>query len=251
MEAQSPHLQPVDEQRLWKDFNEQRTPQTRSALIDHYLPLSRKIAKILYAKRGGLDVEFVDYLQQAAQGLIEAIDRFDSTRGVPFESYASARIRGAVLNSLPAMSEKYAQISLRKRLQQERVESLTQQIGEGHSRERDSFRELADLAVGLAISYMLEGTGLIGLESSPLAVGRDAYSSLEQRELTDSLKRLVEALPDRERTVIHYHYYQGLSFTHVAEILGVTKGRVSQIHRQALQLIREAHAADSQLNLSG
>ncbi len=202
MEARGPHLQPGDAQRLWKDFNQQRSQETRNLLFDHYLPLSRKIAKILYARRGGLEVEFVDYLQQAAQGLIEAIDRFDPTRGVAFEAYAAVRIRGAVLNSLTAMSEKYAQLSLRKRLHQERVESLTEQMQAGEHGARDSFRELADLTVGLAISYMLEGTGLVGAETSPLAGGRDAYSSVEQRQLADSLRRLVEALPERERTVV-------------------------------------------------
>jgi len=250
MDAPSSHLQPPEEQRLWREFKEQRTRETRNRLIDHYLPFSRKIAKMLYAKRGGLDVEFLDYVQQAAQGLIEAIDRFDETRGTAFEAYASVRIRGAVLNSLTAMSEKYAQLSLRKRLRQERVDSLTDQIRE-RPRTRDNFRELADLAVGLAISYMLEGTGLVSAEPSPPVTGRDAYSSLEQEQLAESLKRLVEALPERERRVVFYHYYQGLSFTHVAEILGVTKGRVSQIHSQALQLIREARSATGPLDLIG
>src|SRR5215212_1729643 len=134
MDAQSSHLQPADEQRLWKAFNEQHSQDARNLLIDHYLPLSGKIAKMLYAKRGGLEVEFVDYLQQAAQGLIEAIDRFDPTRGVAFEAYAALRIRGAVLNSLTAMSEKYAQLSLRKRLRQERVESLTEEMPRAHAR---------------------------------------------------------------------------------------------------------------------
>jgi RNA polymerase sigma factor for flagellar operon FliA len=145
-------------------------------LIDHYLPLSRKIAKILYVKRGGVEVEFVDYLQQAAQGLIEAIDRFDPTRGVAFASYATVRIRGAVLNSLTAMSEKYAQLSLHKRLHQERVDSLAEQMHERSTRTRDSFLELADLTVGLAISYMLEGTGL-AVSSRLLASGRDAIQA--------------------------------------------------------------------------
>lgn len=250
MDAQSSPLQPADEQRLWRDFKEQGSQEARNLLIDHYLPLSRKIAKILYAKRGGLEVEFVDYSQESAQGLIEAIDRFDPTRGVAFETYAAVRIRGAVLNSLTAMSEKYAQLGVRKRLRQERVDSLTEQMHE-RTRTRDSFRELADLAVGLAISYMLEGTGLVSVETSPLAGGRDAYSSIEQRQLADSLRRLVEALPDRERRVVFYHYYQGLSFTHIAEMLGVSKGRVSQVHSQALQLIREARSADGPLDLSG
>jgi RNA polymerase sigma factor for flagellar operon FliA len=119
------------------------------------------------------------------------------------------------------------------------------------TRGRDSFLELAELAIGLAISYMLEGTGLVGAETSQLGGSRDAYASVEQRQLADALRRLVDALPERERMVVQSHYYQGLSFTEVAERLGVTKGRVSQIHRQALQLLREAHAADGQLDLSG
>jgi len=250
MDAPGSDLQPADEQALWRQCNEQRSREARNRLIDHYLPFSRKIAKMLYAKRGGLDVEFADYVQQAAQGLIDAIDRFDATRGVAFEAYAAVRIRGAVLNSLTAMSEKYAQISLRKRLHQERVDSLTEQM-QARPRARDSFRELADLAVGFAISYMLEGTGLVSAERSASAGGRDAYSSVEQDQLADSLKRLVEALPERERRVIFYHYYQGLSFTHIADMLGVTKGRVSQIHSQALQLIREARSAVGPLDLIG
>jgi RNA polymerase sigma factor for flagellar operon FliA len=251
MEPKGPHVPPGDAQGLWNDFKDQRSQETRNRLLDHYLPLSRKIAKILYARRGGLEVEFADYLQQATQGLIEAIDRFDPTRGVAFETYATVRIRGAVLNSLPAMSEKYAQINLRKRLRRERVDSLTEPMQEPGTRARDSFLELAELAIGLAISYMLEGTGMVGAETSSWAGGRDAYSSMEQRQLADSLRRLVEALPQRERTVVQSHYYQGLSFTEVAETLGVTKGRVSQIHRQALQLIREAQAAEGRLDLSG
>jgi RNA polymerase sigma factor for flagellar operon FliA len=243
-------LQPEDERRLWRELSEHRSQDARNRLIDHYLPFSRKIARALYAKRGGLDVEFLDYVQHAAQGLIEAIDRFDVSRGVAFEAYAGTRIRGAVLNNLTAMSEKYAQISLRKRLQQERVDSLSEQVG-GKPPARDSFRELADLAVGLAISYMLEGTGIVSAEKPVAAVQRDAYSHIEQDQLVDSLKQLVDALPERPRRVIVYHYYQGLSFTHIAELLGVTKGRVSQIHTQALQLIREARSATRTLDLTG
>jgi RNA polymerase sigma factor FliA len=241
-------LQPEDERRLWRELSEQRSQEARNELIDHYLPFSRKIAKALYAKRGGLEVEFVDYVQQASQGLIEAVDRFDSSHGIAFEAYASARIRGAVLNSLSAMSEKYAQLGLRKRMREERVASLTEHM---RAQPRDAFRELADLAVGLAISYMLEGTGLVAVEGQPPAGGREPYSNIEQEQLADSLKRLVDALPERERRVVFYPYYQGLSFTDIAGLLGLTKGRVSQIHSQALQLIREARSITGPLNLLG
>ena len=155
-----------------------------------------------------------------------------------FESYATVRIRGAVLNS-PTPSR--AQLSLHKRLHRERG-LLAEQI---FTRTRTGTAAELRSPVGLAISYMLEAR-VWSVSSATFGRWRDAYSSIEQRQLADALGN--EALPilseGRSSTA-------GLSFTHVAEILGVTKGRVSQIHRQALQLIREAHAVDSQLDLSG
>lgn len=237
--------------QLWAEFAESRSDSARAGLIELYLPFSTRMARILFARRGGLEVEFDDYLQQARTGMIEAIDRYDPRRGISFEVYAATRIRGSVLNSLASMSEKYAQLDLRKRLRAERLDSLTEAFEVRGPARVDTFLELADLAIGLAVSYMLEDTGLVNRTQSPLAMHRDAYASVAQRQVTQHVRKLVDALPERERLVIRAHYFQGESFSDIAERLKLTRGRVSQIHSQALQLIREAYGGDAQLDLLG
>jgi RNA polymerase sigma factor FliA len=232
---------------LWSDFAARRDADARNHVIEHYLPLARTIAATLYARRGAVVVEFMDYMQLATLGLIESVDRFDAQRGVPFEAYAAPRIRGSVLNALEALSETYEQSELRGRLRQDRLESLHRGWAAGKS---DLFGELADIAVGFALGYMLEGSGLVSPDEAHDGYRQEFYRGVEQRQLGESLARLVAALPPQERRVVRYHYYQGLEFQEIARLFGVTKGRISQIHRQALQLIREARDASGDLSVS-
>ena len=232
---------------LWRAFAAGRDADARNRVIEHYLPLARAIAATLYVRRGAVVVEFMDYMQLATLGLIESVDRFDVQRGVPFEAYAAPRLRGAVLNALDGLSETYEQSELRKRLRQDRLESLHRGWAAGKS---DLFGELADIAVGFALGYMLEGSALVSPDEAHDGYRQEFYRGVEQRQLGETLARLVAALPDQERRVVRYHYYQGLEFQEIAGLFGVTKGRISQIHRQALQLIREARSASGDLSVS-
>jgi RNA polymerase sigma factor for flagellar operon FliA len=230
----------ADLSAIWREFAATRDLGLRNQLVEAHLELARTIAAMLYRHRGTLEVEFGDYLQFATLGLIEAVDRFDVGRGVAFASFASIRMRGAVLNSLSALSEEYQQIDLRKRLRLDRVESLRRPETGG----RDLFARLADMAVGLALSQLLEGSGMLQGEGDTTATYQQQfYDSTRERQLRETLERVVKSLPEQERRVIRYHYFQNIGFGDVAELLGVTKGRVSQIHRRALQLLRQAQVA--------
>lgn len=237
-----------EERALWMRFVKHRETEIRNQLIERYLPLCRVIAATLFARRGGAEVEFADYMQIATIGMIEAVDRFDPARDTQFATFATPRIRGSVLNSLTDLSEKYAQYSLRKRLEKERLESL--QAARPREGGKTLFTELADVAIGLTLSYLLEGSGMILSSQSEGSYRAEFYQGIAHRQLCETIQRLVDALPDSERRVVRYHYYQGLSFTEIAELLSLTKGRISQIHRQALQLLREARANDGSLMLS-
>jgi RNA polymerase sigma factor for flagellar operon FliA len=237
-----------EEFTLWQQFHQTREPRLRNKLIERYLPLARMVAATLFARRGSIELEFSEYLQAATVGLIEAVDRFDIGRQVHFAAFALPRIRGSVLNSLEGLSERYAQYRLRRRLAEEREASLRE--GRKLSEVDDLFSELADVAVGLALSYLLEDSGMLIPAESRDSYRHDFYQSVAHRELRDSIARLVDALPEKERTVVRYHYYQGLSFTEIAELLVLSKGRISQLHRQALQLLREAQMATGNLALN-
>lgn len=207
----------------------------RARLIEAYLPFARILAARLYAARIDYDVEFDDYLQYATVGLIESVDRFDPGFGVLFKTFAAHRIQGAVSNGLEQSSEKRVQVSTRKRLLAERRDAAAAVLGGDAA---DLFQQLADVAVGLALGYVLENPAeerLADADDTP-----QGYGALEMAQLRSRLESLVSALPQRERLVIKYHYLNHTPFNVIADTMGLTKGRISQIHRNALDLLRKA-----------
>jgi len=199
------------------------------------------------------DAEFADYMQYATLGLIEAVDAFDWQRGVQFNTFATYRIQGAIRNCIANFSERREQVGLLYRLKKERIDSIKHgDEAPPPKRRREKggalVRELADVAVIWALSYLLEGSGMLAPRGEAQYV-EQFYDGLELRQLKDKLVGLVDALPDQERRIIKYHYFQNLEFTEIAVIFGVTKGRISQIHKRALLLLREAHAIAGGLDL--
>jgi RNA polymerase sigma factor for flagellar operon FliA len=229
-----------EEREVWRLYVEARTPERRGLLIERYLSCAHKIAAFLYSRRHDNTVEFADYLQLARVGLVEAIDRFDPSFDVNFETFASYRIRGAVLNGIHRYSEKSSQQTHRQAVMRERSESLQEQAEDDQTAE-DSFEELVDVTIGLALGYILEDSNIWSAERMDRE--SDPYRSLEFKRLSERLGLIVQALPERERAIIRHHYFEFMEFNMVAELFGVSKGRISQLHARALQLIREAFDA--------
>jgi RNA polymerase sigma factor for flagellar operon FliA len=210
-------------------------PCARARLIETYLPFARILAAKLYAARIDHDIEFEDYLQYATVGLIESVDRFDPAFGTLFKTFAAHRIQGAISNGLEQLSEKRVQVATRRRLQAERREcaSAVLDLGAG-----DLFQQLADVAVSLALGFVLDGAG----DEAPGENGapQQPYGALEMAQLRSRVQALVAGLPQRERLVIKYHYLNQVPFNLIADTMGITKGRVSQIHHNALDLLRKS-----------
>jgi RNA polymerase sigma factor for flagellar operon FliA len=97
---------------------------------------------------------------------------------------------------------------------------------------------LVDMAVGLALGFMLEGTGLYHDEGEP-ATQVTAYDSLAWKEMVDRLVAELTRLPERDRLIIRLHYLEDVNFDQIAILLGLTKGRISQLHKSALMLLRK------------
>lgn len=220
-----------------------RQGRHREELIAHYLPLARIWAAKLYRARLDDSVPFDDYLQYARLGLVEAIDRFDPGRQASFETFSSYRIRGAVLNGLGRESELAAQRAQWTAVARERVDSLHPEA----DRVTADLEDLAQLTVGLALGLLLDEES----EPSDPSVAANPYSATELADLRGVVRRLVDRLPDREREIIRQHYFHEREFQLVAQDLGVTKGRVSQLHSQALvriaTLLDQASSLDRRL----
>jgi RNA polymerase sigma factor for flagellar operon FliA len=224
-----------DESALWKSYVASRDDSIRKRLVDAKLPFARVIAGKVYAGRHHDEFEFDEYLQFAVVGLMESIDRFDPDRGAHFGTYAGRRIIGAILSGLEKLSEKQQQISFRHKIVNERVASLQPTI-KPESLEQ-LFSCLADVGFGLALSYLLDGSGMIDVgERSAVA---SQYDRLEMKQLQQRIRGLLTRLPDMEQRVIRYHYLQDMPFHEIAARCVLTKGRISQLHRNGLALLGE------------
>jgi RNA polymerase sigma factor for flagellar operon FliA len=209
-------------------------PAERAGLVDAYTPLVRRLAARAYSRRVGGELEYADLVQLGMVGLLEAIDRYTPARGVRFETFATYRVEGAILNGLPSYSELQRQLALRRELARERAQSLRQGAGK---QERSALERLADLAIGLALGFALEDSGP-GSFDEP-AHPDNAYARTELAQLRSQLAGLTEQLPENEQRVIFRHYFQQQPFDEIAAGMGLSKGRISQIHHAALRRLRE------------
>jgi len=218
------------EKALWAKWLSGSDPACRAQLIDFYSDWTRFIAKRIFIRVRIPGVEWADFMQLATVGLLESLDRFEPARGLNFTTYARHRVRGSILNGLrlyrdQTNGEWHSNDIVRV---SDRTESLL-----GEEGQPDLLTEIVDITVGLAIGHFLD-LKFLGTDKE-----NDAYAAVENDLLMEDLAHMVEDLPAREAMIIKYHYYQQLPFVEIAELLGVTKGRVSQLHKQAVARLRK------------
>lgn len=215
-----------DESTVWRRWREHRDTLDRDALVQAYAPWARKVARDVFMRCRGRTSDWPDYVQNASLGLVEAVASYDERRGVPFEAYARLRVRGAVFNGLRDLASHAPGAS--DAPGRERVDSLL----EGDV--ADPVDLLVAVVSGLASGHVLESMG------SPEACPAPAtpYEEAVRSELAGIMAVTMHRLPARERDVLVFHYLNHLAFHQVADMLGVTRGRISQLHRQALQRLR-------------
>ncbi|MBX9645219.1 MAG: sigma-70 family RNA polymerase sigma factor [Novosphingobium sp.] len=227
-----------EEAALWRRFHETHEGLLREGLFERYRRFARSLAR-RHARRSGLRQDLVEDLEQFAyRGLLEAIDRFDPVRGSTFLAFSSARIAGSIVDGLAQLDERGAQLRFRRQLERERLNSLT----EGQSRGRSATEELSELVTELALGLMLSAQDR---DAPSDFAGRsdNGFDSLAWHETRNVLGQRVEQLPEPERTVIRQHYLNDLLFSQIAAILGLSKGRISQLHKSALQKLRKSMKA--------
>ena len=223
------------EAAAWRNFVDSRSGEARLDLFDRYLPDARAIARQEWHRTRCANFDPGDAEQLAHEALLTAIDRFDPSRGVPFMAFARLRIRGAIRNELSKSSESAAIASYRRRAEKDRLAS----IREAASQDDDPLSALRDLAVGIAIGLLLEPNAIAELEKVPDA-DPSAYDELAWHQLVTELHGKIDLLPERERQILDYHYRQGVKFQEIARLMGLTKGRISQLHAQALKRLQRA-----------
>ena len=236
-----------EEKRLWNEFS--RTGSGRDELILKYLPLIKYVVgRMTVTPPQGLDYE--DLLSFGVFGLMDAVDKFDPSKGFVFQTYAIPRIRGAILDEL-RKCDWYSRTAREKVHKLNRaLEKILRDHGSANDQlvmkemgvGEDEYYEIQDLASRGYITSLDDMTPLDDGEVSVEATLADETPGISERLDDESDKQqLAEALselPERERTMLSLYYYEGLTLKEIGHVLGVTESRVSQIHGKALSMLR-------------
>lgn len=241
------HLE-AEEVALWQALSSNEQMAARQALFRRYEFLARRVAWQFRHRNARTPVELAELQQLASVGLLEAIDSYRPDRGVPFRYYSPRRIAGAISDGLARHSEINQQINTARRIQRERARSLLagRKAGKGLASKLDV---LGEIAAELALGLMLDDSALILVDECDRRP--DAFETLAWQQALQQLRSTLETMADPPRAVITWHYIDGLPFEAVARMMGLSKGRISQIHRQGLELLRKRLRSTDQLRLEG
>ena len=236
--------------KLWEEYAKEHSPQIREQIIIEYANLVKIVAGRL-SMYLGYTVEYDDLVGYGTFGLIDAIDKFDLLKGVKFETYASLRIRGAILDQIRKMD--WIPRTLRQK--QKKIDQAYQKLELEHGRagtDEEVAEEIGITADELANwQSQTKVTNLISLDEfleqgAEVRVDTDASSHFEQpervmerEEMKEVLIQTLEKLTENEKKVITLYYYEELTLKEISQILSVSESRVSQLHTKALQKMRQ------------
>jgi RNA polymerase sigma factor FliA len=238
-------------QALWERYFQDGDPAVREQLILQYSPLVKYVMGRLAISLPAI-LDYEDILSFGTIGLIEAVERFDHTKGVKFETYAIARIRGAIIDALRSLDRLPRSVRQKAREANEAILRLTNELGRDPTDEEvaaalnvgaDAYRKTqvdsSWITVSLDTLGMTDGEDDTG---GAMAVadpdGEDFSADLERQELIGDLADAIRDLPDREQLILSLYYKEELTMREVSEVLGISESRVCQLHARALTRLR-------------
>lgn len=238
-----------NKERLWIEYTHSQTSVIREQIIIEYVPLVKMVAGRLAVYLGS-NVEYDDLVSYGIFGLIDAIDKFDYGKGIKFETYASLRIRGAILDQIRKMDWIPRSVRQKQKAIDAAIKKLEAERGSNYSDE--------DIAKELGITedeycVWLGQTNISNVASLDDFVdqGNDVKSSnnaaylriepervVEEKELKRALSDALSALTEKEQKVVLLYYFEELTLKEISRVMDVSESRVSQLHSKALKKLK-------------
>ncbi|MDF2589395.1 MAG: polymerase, sigma 28 subunit, FliA/WhiG [Anaerocolumna sp.] len=235
--------------KLWEEYSKSKNPEVREKIIIEYANLVKIVAGRL-SMYLGYNVEYDDLVGYGIFGLIDAVDKFDYYKGVKFETYASFRIRGAILDEIRKMD--WIPRTLRQK--QRKIDAAFQKIEAEQGRsatdeevakeleitleEFDTWQNQTKVSSLLSLDEYIDQGSEVKMESSLSAQFETPEKVVEKQELKETLAKTLETLTEKEKKVIILYYYEDLTLKEISSILEVSESRISQLHTKALQKMR-------------
>ncbi len=242
-------MKEAERQKIWDRYMRTRETELRDQLILEYI----NVVNLVAGRMGmylGYTVEYDDLVGYGIFGLIDAIDKYDMAKNVKFETYASLRIRGSILDQIRKMDWVPRTLRQKQKKIDNAISKLESELGRpandeeiaselGLTRdEYEGWRAETELSNLISLDDYLEqgnegridslGSGFVGPEKA-----------VEQEELKSMLVEALGKLTEKEQQVITFYYYEDLTLKEISEIMEVSESRVSQLHTKALKKIKE------------
>lgn len=241
------------EQALWERYTADDDVEARDRLVDRHLPLVHHVARRL-ERSTGFDVEYEDLVSAGSIGLLEAMESYDMGRGLAFSTHAAPRIRGAILDDRRRRDPLSRSVRSREREIRRSERTLEGTLGRA-PRDHETARAMGVTSETLG-GWRLDSKGAHALSlDQPMDDGQgdglparevvadESGEAIEERIVREDEARLVRdailGLSEQDRVVLSLYHFEELKLKEIAEVLGVTESRVSQIRTRALERLRE------------
>jgi RNA polymerase sigma factor FliA len=241
------------EEELWEEYRKTSDPKIREQFVKQYAPLVKYVAGKVMAGMPQ-NIEFEDLVSYGTFGLLDAIEKFDTTRDIKFKTYAITRIRGAIYDELRSMDWVPRSIRQKAKEIESAIVKLETKFGRAPQEDEIAKEMGIDTDEFHQTLMKLSATSLVSI-NEPVFLNDDSdkVSIIETIESPDSLKpdqiiekeevkgiivKAIEDLPEKEKKVLILYYYEDLTLKEIGEVLNVTESRVSQLHTKAIFRLR-------------
>lgn len=236
--------------KLWEDYKRSKDDKLREQIIVEYVPLVKLVAGRLNMYLG-YTVEYDDLVGYGVFGLIDAIDKFDFDKNIKFETYASLRIRGSILDQIRKMDwiprsvrqkQKQLDAAITALEKEKGVNVNEQDIADKLGITIEEYRNWESLSnisnIASLDEFMEQGT-----EGSVKEFRNTTYIEPEESIDNDEVKKMImdalQLLTEKEKKVVMLYYYEDLTLKEVAKVLEVSESRISQLHSKALEKMKK------------
>ncbi len=235
--------------KLWASYKNSDNKDAKDALIVHYIELVKIIAGRLYGDYNR-HVEYDDLVSYGILGLIDAVEKFDHSKEVKFETYANIRIRGAIIDQLRNLD--WVPRSLRNKYKrfEDAVTQLQSQYGNQYSDQQLADQLNMDISEMNRFLNEISSFSVVSLEEKfeeqvnfDIKTEYDDFDPeqvLDKKVMFNLLKDGIDNLPEREGLIISLYYYDEMTYKEIAEILEISESRISQLHTKAIGRLRVA-----------
>ena len=237
-------------EKLWMSYSKNRTPELREQIIIEYAPLVKLVAGRL-SMYLGYNVEYEDLVSYGIFGLIDAIDKFDYGKNVKFETYASLRIRGEILDQIRKMDWIPRTVRQKQKKIDQAIKKIELSTGNTPTDEQladelqisqeelTNWQSQVNINSLVSLNEYIEQGSEIEMDPVQNSHFEQPEKLVEQEELKKILAESFESLTEKEKKVVSLYYYDELTLKEISMVLEVSESRVSQLHTKALQKLRK------------